>query len=68
MMGFFPLCDTCCILNWRWQKEYKNKNGKKKKRIGDLKVLAGILLLEKGQKSFSSGFKVELDQEHVIEL
>lgn len=41
---------------------------KKKKRIGDLKVLAGILLLEKGQKSFSSGFKVELDQEHVIEL
>lgn len=50
------------------RKNTKIKMKKKKKRIGDLKVLAGILLLEKGQKSFSSGFKVELDQEHVIEL
>lgn len=50
------------------RKNTKIKMEKKKKGIGDLKVLAGILLLEKGQKSFSSGFKVELDQEHVIEL
>lgn len=51
-MGFFPLCDTCCILNWRWQKEYKNKNEKKKRESVTSRSLLEFSSWKKARRAF----------------